>query len=83
MIREQYLENATETFTRSEVKITTKGEKHLGAAIGSADFKASYIKLPVDNWIDQLKLLSKFAESEHQSAYSAFVGGFKESLRTT
>ena len=77
VVKEQYLENATETFRGSEVKITTEGKKHLGAAIGSEDFKASYVKSLADNWIDQLNLLSKIAESKPQSAYSAFAGGFK------
>ena len=39
--------------------------------------KASYVTSLVDNWIDQLNLLSKIAEPEPYSAYSAFVGVFK------
>ena len=74
VIKEQYLENALETFRGSEVKIITEEKKYLGAAIGSEDLKASYVKLLVDNWIDQLNLLSKRAESEPQSASLAFVG---------
>ena len=80
VVKEQYFENAIETFRESEVKITTEDKKHLGAAIGSEDFKASYGKSLVDNWIDQLNLFSKVAESEPQSAYSAFVSGFKGKL---
>ena len=80
MVKEQYLENAIETFRGSEVKITTEGKKHLGVAIGSEDFNASYVKSLVDNWINQLNPLSKIAESEPQSAYSAFVGGLKGKL---
>ena len=34
----------------------------------------------MDEWIIQLKLLSKIAESEPQSAYAAFVGGFRGKL---
>ena len=81
MVKEQYLENAIETFRGSEVKITTEGKKHLRAAIGSKSFKALYVKLLVDNWIDQLmKLLSKITECIPQSAYSTLVGGFKGKL---
>ena len=39
-----------------------------------------YFKSLADVWNKQLKLLSIIAESEPQSAYSAFVGGFKEKL---
>ena len=80
VVKEQCLENFIETFSGSAVKITTEGIKHLGAAIGSEDFKVLYIKLLVDNWIDQLNLLSKIAESEPQSVYSALFGGFKGKL---
>ena len=57
VVKEQYFENAIETFRGSEVKISTEGGKHLGAAIGSENFNASYVKSLVDNWIDQLSLL--------------------------
>ena len=66
--KEQYLGNSIE-ISRSEVKIAKERKKYLGEAIGSEDFKASYVKPLVDNWIDQLKLLSKIEESVPQSAY--------------
>ena len=62
------------------MKVTSEGKRHLGAVIGSKVFKVSYAKSVVDDWIKQLKLLSVIAESEPQSAYSAFVGGFKGKL---
>ena len=80
VVKGQYLKNAVKIFRGSEVKITTEGKKHLGTAIGIEDFKTSYVKSLVDNRIDQLKILSKSAESEPRSAYSAFVGGFKGKL---
>ena len=35
----------------------------------------------IDDWNQQLKLLSNFFEIEPRAVYSAFVGGFKEKLR--
>ena len=64
----------------SKLKLTSEGKRHLGAIIGSETFKASYTKSLKDYWIRQLKLLSIIAESELQSAYSAFGGGFKGKL---
>ena len=64
----------------SKLKLTSEGKRHLGAIIGSETFKASYTKSLKDDWIRQLKLLSIIAESELQSAYSAFGGGFKGKL---
>ena len=63
-----------------KVKVTSQGERRLGAVIGSEAFKVSYAKSLVHDWIKQLKLLSIMAELEPQSAVSAFVGGFKEKL---
>ena len=59
------------------MKVTSEGKRHLGAVIGS---KVSYEKSLVKNWTKQLKLLSIIMESEPQSAYSAFVDGFKGKL---
>ena len=82
MVTEQHLENAIETFRGSEVKITTEGKKHLGAAIGSEDFKASYVKSLVDNWINQLKLLLKFAEPEYNQLVQPLLEDLKENFCT-
>ena len=49
VVKGQDLENAIEIFRGSEVKITTERKKHLGAAIGNEDFKASYVKSLVAN----------------------------------
>ena len=61
----------------SRVKITSEGKRHHGAVISSEAFKVSYAKSLVDDWIKQLKLLFKIAESEPQSALLAFLGGFR------
>ena len=60
----------------SKVKVISEAKRHLGAVIGSEAFKVLYTKSLVDDWIKQLLLLSIIAESEPQSAYSAFVGDF-------
>ena len=64
----------------SKVKVASEGKQHLDAVIGSETFKVSYKKPLVDDWINQLNLLSILVESEPQSAYSVFVGGFKGKL---
>ena len=64
-------------FKGSEVEITKSGKQHLGAAIGSKEFKREYIESMVNNWNDQLISLSKIAEMDPQATYAAFIGGFK------
>ena len=80
IVKEQHYNKAVNVFMGSKVKVTSEGKGHLVAVIGSEVFKVSYAKSLVDDWIKQLKLLSIIAESEPQSAYSAFVGGFKGKL---
>ena len=61
----------------SNEKVTLERKWHLRNVIGIEAFIASRSKCLVYNWIQHLKLLSITVESEPQSAYSAFVGGFK------
>ena len=77
IVKEQHYNKAVDVFMGSKVKVTSERNQHLGAVIVSEAFKASYTKSLVDDWIKQLKLLSIIAESEPQSAYSPFVGGFR------
>ena len=44
IVKPEYLEHATEMFAGSGLKITTNGRRHLGAVIGSDDFKSSYVE---------------------------------------
>ena len=83
MVKEKHLENAIETFRGSKVKITSEGKKHLGTAIGSKDFKASYVKSIVDNRIDQLNLVSKIRSLNRSHLIQSLLVDLKENLRTT
>ena len=80
IVKENHYNKAVDVFMGSKKKVTSEGKRHLGALIDSEAFKVSYAKSLVDDWIKQLKLLSIIAESEPQSAYSAFVGGFERKL---
>ena len=77
ILKEQHYNKAVDVFMGSRVKITSEGKRHHGAVISSEAFKVSYAKSLVDDWIKQLKLLFKIAESEPQSALLAFLGGFR------
>ena len=76
-MKEEDLYRAKFIFKGSEAKITKSGQRHLGAAIGSKEFKRDYVKSLVNNWNGQVIYLSKIAGMEPQAAYAAFNGGFK------
>ena len=77
IVKPELEEEAIETFRGTSVKISTNGHKHLGAAIGSEEFKVDYIQAKVKEWTDEITELSKIARTEPQAAFSAFVQGIK------
>ena len=64
---------AENIFEGAGVKITTAGKKHLGAAIGTIDYKEEFMTSLVRKWIDQIETLSKIAAFEPHTAYAAFT----------
>ena len=73
VVKEKYLGIAKDTFANTDVVITSHGQRHLGAAIGSTDFKNEYVSQKVKTWCKELELLSKIAVSQLHAAYSAYI----------
>ena len=73
-------------FSDTKINVTTEGKRHLGAVIGSNDFRTKYVNEKVTEWCSELKILSEFAKSQPQAAYAAFCFGeqnkFSYFLRT-
>ena len=59
------------------VNITTEGKRHLGAVIGSEEYKKEYCNELVNNWVNQLNVLNDFATTQPHAAYIAYTKGFK------
>ena len=68
---------AADIFCGTSIKITTDGQRHLGAVIGSTEYKRIYIQEKISQWIKELQSFCKIAWFEPQAAYSSFVTGFK------
>ena len=60
-----------------EVNITTEGQRHLGAVIGSQEFKDQYCREKVLGWKGELEALSEIARSQPHAAYTVFTKGYK------
>ncbi len=69
------LSRAWEIFTPLGIKVTCSGKRHLGAAIGSKDFKEEYINKKVKCWVDDVMELANVAKEEPQFVYSAYIKG--------
>ena len=75
---EKNLQLAEEIFNKdkdenSKIKITLTGERHLGAVIGSPEFRTKYVKSKIESWIEDVEQLAEIAENEPQLAYSAYT----------
>jgi hypothetical protein len=75
VVKNQHIAEANRIFSESGVKLTTEGHRHLGAAIGTDDFKKKYVEEKIKKWIDDMTDLSKIAAEEPQIAFSAFTKG--------
>ena len=58
------------------VNITTEGQRHLGAVIGSSDFKNLYCSTKVAKWMEELMNLNEIAEVHPQMVYAAYTKGY-------
>ena len=56
----------------SKINVTTEGKRHLGAVIGSNDFRTKYVNEKFTEWCNDLKILLEFAKSQPPAAYAAF-----------
>ena len=51
---------AQAVFCNTGITIEVEGERHLGAAIGSPEFKEKYMKKKVDSWTEDVEQLSYY-----------------------
>ena len=64
-------------FKNTNVFVTDSGRRHLGAVIGSVEYKEEFVKGKVREWIKEMYTLSNFAQTEPHAAYTAFTFGLK------
>ena len=75
VVKEGTEDKAKAIFMETSVNITTRGKRHLGAAIGSSNFCDEYVRSKVSQWTDELMLLTKFAKSQPHASFAAFTHG--------
>ena len=76
-VKPEHAEKANIIFHDTQINITSTGRRHLGAVIGSQDYKASYVSTKVKEWNAEIEVLSIIARSEPHAAYAAFTHGYK------
>ena len=71
----EHLPKARSVFKDTGVQITTEGDRHLGAVLGSESFKHEFVKRKVCSWVKDIEELATVAKEEPQIAYTAFTKG--------
>ena len=77
IVKSSELAEKAEKVFGNEVNITVEGRRHLGAVIGSVDYKEQYCKEKVDKWLTEMEVLTEISRSQPHAAYVAFTKAFK------
>ena len=64
----------------TSIQITTEERKHLGAIVGSEEYRDLFIDEKITGWIDEIIKLLKIAQHAPQQAYTCFTAGYKHKL---
>ena len=72
---ESKLQSAKTIFEPLGVNVTNTGERHLGAVVGSENFRTAYVREKVNSWVESVNELATIATKEPQYAYSCYVKG--------
>ena len=78
IVKPENYETAKGIFKDTNLNITNKGNKHLGAVVGTEEFKKEYAIMSINEWVAELKLLTKIAKFYSQATYCTFKSGFRQ-----
>ena len=67
------MDEANTLFAGTGICITVEGERHLGAVVGTEDFKQEYVAKKVVKWVEDVKELAAIGLEEPQAALSAYT----------
>ena len=73
-------ENAKNVFAGTAINISTQGQKHLGAVLGSRSHLKVYVSEKVEDWVEKVVRLAEFAVTQPQVYYTAYTLGLKRPL---
>ena len=66
IVKEEYLDQATQMFAGTGVTISSTGERHMGAWVGSEAHKEKYVSDKIAEWVKDVEELSRIAVNEPQ-----------------
>ncbi|KAG0718946.1 hypothetical protein GWK47_051511 [Chionoecetes opilio] len=78
IVKPEHYDNGVQLFNGSGIIVTKDGQRHLGAVIGTEEFKEEYVGEKVSEWVKEVDVLSDMAKTEPHAAYSAFTHGLQQ-----
>ena len=76
-MKSQELAEEAEHIVGEGVNITTEGKRHLGAVIGSIEYKDQYCRDKVQEWRRDITSLAEIAKGQPQAVYIALTKAYK------
>jgi hypothetical protein len=77
IVKSQELAKEAKRIFGDEVNITTEGQRHLRAVIGSEEYKEQYCIDKVQGWKRNITSLAEIAKSQPHAAYIALTKAYK------
>ena len=68
---------ASRVFHDTNVIITTRGARYLGAALGSTEFIHEFVKLKISTWCEEVEKIANIASSQPHAAFAAYIHGMQ------
>ena len=75
------LTQARDIFGDTHINITSEGRPYLGAALGSEKYINQFVSDKVQEWNEELHILSAIAPTQPHAAFAAFIHGFIHKFR--
>ena len=73
VVKEEHEDLAKEIFRDTGVTISSTGERHMGAWVGSQFHKEKYVMDKVEKWVKDVEELARMANEEPQAVYACFT----------
>ena len=73
IVKEAYKARAEEIFQGTEIKISSTGERHMGAWVGSTAHKNKYVSDKIEKWVEDVEEMARLAGDEPQAVYSCYT----------
>ena len=75
VVKPEHLKEAELHFQGTDVMITTRGQRHLGHALGDRTFVREFVVEKVTGWVKEMEKLSTIAKVKPQAAHIVYIHG--------